>query len=258
MDKEINKVKRIVLKDSKDELVFEKKGDLWLLDGHKEFLVKQNRISNLLSTIVQASIYEKKSDKIESLGKFGLLPIDDKNSTAVKIVLEDDNKKEIASMDVGKYDVELGRGAMGAYVRLDDNFQIWLIKASFVDLNLDYNGWVYSDMWNLQFGRFALIDGKPEVEKLVDLMSVMLNTKVRPANKSNSSNSCFTLNLSGENFKNLELTFYKEKDVFLVKYKFDENIKTEILKEFAKITDADFYEISKEDMEKIKNAVKSR
>ena len=42
--------------------------------GKEEFLVKQNRIRNLLAAIVQASFYEKKSNKIESLDKFGLLP----------------------------------------------------------------------------------------------------------------------------------------------------------------------------------------
>lgn len=257
LNEKINDVKRIVLKNSKDELVFIKKGNLWVLQGHENFLVKQNRISNLLSTIVQASVYEKKSDKIESLERFGLLPIDNEKSTAVKIVLEDDNEKEIALMNVGKYDVELGRGAIGAYVRFDDSFQTWLVKASFIDLNLDYNGWIYSDMWNLQFGRFSLFDGKHNVDKLAKLMSILLNTKIKHADKENTQNSSFALNLSGEDFSKLQIDFYEKKNSFLVKYKFDKNIKNDILREFAKITEANVYEISKDDMEKIKNATES-
>jgi hypothetical protein len=113
-------------------------------------------------------------------------------------------------------------------------------------------------MWNLQFGRFALLDGKPDVDKLVNLMSVMLNAKMIPVDEQSLLNSDFTLKISGEDFKELQMDFYEEKEAFGVKYKFDENIRSEILREFAKKVSSNVYRISKDDVEKIKNAVKSR
>lgn len=255
---EINKIERIVLKNSKNEFVFEKKDNLWVLKGKPEFLVKQNRISNLLATIVRATVYEKKSDKIESLEKFGLLPIEDKDSKAVKISLEKSDGKKIVSFDVGKYDVELGRGAMGAYIRLDNNFQVWLIKASFIDLTLDYTGWLYSEMWNLQFGRLVTLNDEANVDKMVELMKIILNTKLKLVNNINIAESSFTLKLRGEDFENLQISFYENKEDVFVKYEFSGKIKNEALSEFAKIMKNNMYEINKEDMEKIKNVVGSK
>ena len=180
----------------KDKLVFEKKDNLWVLSGKDEFSVKQNRISNLLSAMIRASVYEKKSNKIESLEKFGLLPLSDEKSTAVKIELYNDKAKEIVSVDVGKYDAELGRGALGAYVKVNDNFEVLLANVNFIDLSVDYNNWVYNDMWNLQFGRLVKLNGKPEVDKMVELMSVILNTKLQNTKIKNTGNSSFTLNLN--------------------------------------------------------------
>ncbi len=258
LDKDINRVSKITLKGYSGQLVFEKKDNLWELAEKEGVLVKQNRITNLMMALVQASFYEKKSNKIESLEKFGLLPINNKDSTAVKIILEDENNKEIASLDVGKYDVELGRGSMGAYVRLEDNFQTWLVKAPFIDLSLAYEGWVYGEMWNLQFGRFSLLNKKADIDKLAELMKNMLNTKMNKTDKKNTQSSTYTLNLSGEDFENLQIDFYEEKDSFLAKYKFIGEIKSDILKEFAKRTENNVYEINKDDMEKIRSAVESK
>ena len=258
LDKEINNVNKIILKDAKNELVFEKKDNLWVLPENPDLLVKQSRITNLLMTLVQASFYEKKSNKFESLEKFGLLPIDNKNSTAVKIVLKNKDKK-IASLDVGKYDVELGRGALGAYVRLGDNFQTWLVKAPFIDLSLAYDGWVYGEMWNLQFGRFSLLNSVADVDKLAELMKAMLNIKTSKSDKMNTTTSTYTLKLSGEDFTNLQINFYEGKeDKFLVKYNFIGDIKNSTLKEFVKRTENNVYEINKDDMEKIRSAVESK
>lgn len=257
LSEKINSVERIVLRNSAEEMVFEKKDNLWVLKGKEEFLVKQNRIRNLLTAIVQASFYEKKSNKIESLDKFGLLPIENKKSTAVKIVLENKNKEEVVSFDVGKYNVELGRGATGAYVRIANNFQVWLTKASFIDLSLDYKGWVYGEMWNLHFGRLVKLNGKAEVDKMVELMKVILNTNLRLADKVNVSDAVYGLSLNGEDFESLQIDFYKEEEKFFVTYDFNGAINNWTLGMFAKIMENKVFEINENDMENIKNAINS-
>lgn len=254
----INNVERIVIKNSKNTIVFEKKDKLWVLVGKPDFLVKQNRISNLLSAIVRSSIYEKKSNKIENLEKFGLLPIEDKKSKAIKISLQDNNKKEIASLDVGKHDVDLGRGAVGAYVRVANNFQVLLAKISFIDLSLDYSGWVYNDMWNLQFGRISELNGVHDVDKMVKLMSIMLNTKLTPVNKINIDKPSFSLNLKGEDFGQLQIDFYQKDEQIFVKYKFGTDMDNDVLEEFAKIVEKTTYVINVEDFKRIKDAVNGK
>ena len=255
---DINNVKKIILKNSRGELIFEKEGNLWLLNNKSDFLVKQNRISSLLSTIVQASIYEKKSSKIESLEKFGLLPIENEKSTAVKIILEGENNKKIVSFDVGKYDVELGRGAVGAYIRLNNKFETWLVNAPFIDLTLDKDGWVYGEMWNLQFGRLKKLNNEADTDKMAALMRLMLNTKIIPTDKAKENVPFEVLKLQGEDFDNLEIGLYRDKKQSFVKYRFDGEIRSEILKEFAKRMNNILYEISDADMEKIKNEIKPK
>ena len=258
LSKEINNANKIILKTAKGELLFEKKNNFWEMPKNPDLLVKQNRINNLMMALLQASFYEKKSNKIESLEKFGLLPIENEKSTAVKIIVEDKKGKELASLYVGKYDVELGRGALGAYIRFDDNFQTWLIKAPFIDLTIEPDGWVYNDMWNLQFGRFSQLNGVADIDKLAEIMKNMLNTKMKKINKMNKLSPSNTLKLRGEDFEELQIDFYDEKEKSFVKYKFSGAIKNDILQEFAKRTENNFYEINKTDTDKIKDAINSK
>ena len=258
LNDKINDVASIVLQNHDSELVFYKKDNMWFLKGKEEFLVKQNRISNLLAAIVRASVYEKKSSKAESMKKFGLLPIENSESTAIKVTLKNDDEEDVVSFEVGDYDVDLSRSAKGAYIRILPTFEVWLAKVAFIDLGLDYSGWIYDDLWNLQFGRMTRLNGENDVDKIANTVSTMLNIKTSQIKKENIENPSVTLTFSGEDFEKLVMTFYKKKDAVVLNYNFDGDIKNEALKAFAKITEKNSYEISLEDMEKINNAVKPR
>ena len=74
----------------------------------------------------------------------------------------------------------------------------------------------------------------------------------------NTGSPSFTLKLNGEDFENLQIDFYQENEKVLMKYVFSGKIKNVALEEFARLVMGNFYEITKEDMERIKDAINSK
>lgn len=254
--KRINDVEKIEMNTSKNSLVLHKENDKWLVDGKEDFLVVQKRVKSFLTMLLQATIYEKKANKIENLSQFGLLPISDKKSKAVKVVLKDKEGKKIEEFDVGDYNVDLGRGALGAYVRMPDKFQTWLVNVDLIDMSIDYKDWTFATLWNLQLGRFATFNGEKNADKLANLMKEMLNIKIENAEEKGEAKFYKKIELEGEFFDKLTINFYKKGDKFLVQYVFSDNIKNSVLKDFSDHTKGRFYLISSENMKKIENGIK--
>ena len=150
----INDVSSIKLQTSSDEIIFEKQNNIWMLKNNPEYPVYQERIKQLFVTLNNMRFYEKKSDKVEDLKYFGFSSLKDKNSPMISVLLEDNNKNSIAEFDIGWYNMDLGRGAKAAYIKLKNQFQVWLADVDFFDLSLNKNYWTYSSLWNLRFGRF--------------------------------------------------------------------------------------------------------
>ena len=255
LPKQLNDIKNIKLQTHSETLEFYVDGNgEWKLKGAENYLVYQNRIRNLLSVLLSAEYYEKKTEGIEKLSSFGLLPIENKGSSAVQITLSD-GKKNVLQINVGKYDIDLGRGSRGAYVRLNNSFQVWLVRADFVDLGLDKQNWTYSSLWNLQFGRIKSINGSNNVDDLADLMKDLLNIHFIGA-KDILKNPYLLLSLSidGENNSQVKVDFYESGDSYYAKYVFAEISDSDLLQDFAVYAKDIFYEISAKDWEKIKNA----
>ncbi len=255
LEKEINNINKIKIQNSNHSLEFIKKDGTWQLSEHPTFLVNQNRIKNFLITLIQSTIYEKKADKLENLSRFGLLPLSDPKSKTTFIELYHDNKN-ILSFEVGKYNIELARGLLGAYIRNPNKFEVWLATADFISLDTNPDLWTYSSLWNLQFGRFTLLNGKKDIDKIAKVASIMLNTKL--INKTNKpiSTPDFSLVLQGEEFDKLTLNFYKQNSSFIVQYIFEGSIKKPLLQKIATHFEKNFYLISTNDAEKIKDVLK--
>ncbi len=258
LSKNINETSQIILKTHNTELKLSKKNNIWILDDYPTFMVNQKRIKSFLSSLLQATIYEKKADKIENLETFGLLPLNNPKSKATSITLKNSASKTILTFDIGNYNIDLSRGALGAYIKLPDKFQIWLAEIDLIDLNLDYHYWSYAHLWNLQFGRFATINKQTDSSFIANIAKILLNTplKSEPNTKINAQ-EILSLNITGEFFDNLDISFYKHNQNIYAKYQFIGQIKNPILKKFAQNSTNKFYQIPSENMEKIINVVTS-
>jgi len=257
-EQQIDQVAEISIKNRQNELIFVKQDGVWKLRGHEEFLVAQNRIANFLNALSEAKIYEKIAERIENMEVFGLAPLENETSKMTRIELKDGNGRSVLSFDVGNYNVDLGRGAMGAYVKLADKFQIWLSKIELIDLNLDYHYWTFADLWNLHFGRIADVNNIGKSEITAKIVALLLNTKLgKKLDYLTENNLIMSLHLRGEYFDNLKLDFSEQEGHYYVHFNFNGIQNHPLLEKFADVMNG-YYEIDSEDMEKFGNVIPTR
>lgn len=255
-NEKINDVSYIVLKNKSDNLVFKKEKGLWVLDGENDVPVYQERIRNFLFTISNMTFQDRKSDKIGDMKYFGFSPLDDKNSEMIEVYLSDDKYNNIYRFDIGWYDIDLGRGSKGAFIRLDNEFQIWLVDADFYDLNLDKNNWIYSTLWNLRFGRFIKYNDISDEHKIMNIVKNLINIHFSDIVLDIDAQNIGKINIVSENNNEIELLFYKTKDdKIYIKYNFINLPNGNHLEFFAKFIKNKYLKIEKSDWEKIKDDI---
>ena len=251
VSEQINEINRIVLKNHQATLTFVRQDGLWQLQEYPELPVYQERIRRLLTTISEATYFVRKSDKAENLAMFNLSPIEDKNSKAVLVSLQNDDAV-IDSFYLGDINVDLGRGAMAAYVRFADKFQVWEIRADFVDMSLDKNNWTYSTLWNLRYGRiYAADDTEKAQQKAMILLKEMLNTPFLQVTDKPQGEPIEKLALNVEEGNKVTISFYKQDDKIFAAYDFDENNQNRHLQLVAKYLTGKAVEIDPTRWEKI-------
>lgn len=258
LSSQINNVASISLRNRTTTLSFIKKDGIWSIQEHPQFLVNQNRIKSFLSALIQATIYEKKADKVENLARFGLLPLTNPESKSTFIELKNSLGANITSFEVGEYNIELSRGSLGAYIRLPSQFQIWLASIELIDLDMDYHYWTYANLWNLQFGRFSQINNSSDSDYIATIVSLFLNTPLSSSLADITTLPILSLTADGEYFGNLIFNFYKQDEKYYVQFIFNDVKNNSVLQSFATKTKDKIYHLSTLDMEKINDAVNSR
>ena len=271
---QINDISSIRLQNSNSTLIFNKQENgLWQLEGYPHYLVYQNRIRSFLSALLEAAYYEKKASGLENLPAFGLTPIENGNSSAVQVTLSDNRKNRLLQFDVGKYDLDLGRGSRGAYIRFDNSFQVWLAQIDLIDLSLDPLAWTYSTLWNLQFGRVSEINGSTDPDALADIVKELLNIHFagtaavpaehtqppaeekdsRPADSEpeNAEKPIRRLDIRAEGGLHITIRFYQDKSGYLAVYQFNNISSSKLLQNFAAYAKDVAYQISAEDMNRL-------
>ena len=257
---EINEVSQIVLKSHDAELKLYKEDGVWKTENPAGLPVYQERVRSFLSALLGARFYEKKAADAEYLERFGLNPTEDENSRNIRIELKRADGKKAAALEVGKYDIDIGRGARAAYVKFDNQFQVWLAAVDFIDIRPDWQAWTYASLWNLRYGRLSSYDNVREEDRTAMLVKEMLNTYIESGSDALPDGAAedMKLRLYGENKAEVVLSFYRAGDEIWVAYEVvntGENQHLQLLKKYAANR---FYRIKLSDEEKIKNVLKRR
>ena len=254
LQKDINKVEKITLKQQEKQLTFILKNNLWQLEGNN-FPVLQDRIRSFLSALLEATYFEKKSSDAQYLNRFGLEASDNTDSQSIEIKLQDANEQTIENFFIGKYDIDIGRGSRSAYIRFNDKFQVWQIAADFIDLSLLPQDWTYSNLWNLRFGRFVSINGNDNSSFLINMARRLLNTPIINITTKQPSQKLFSFTLISEGSNEIEINAWQNKKQYFISYNFKNIPNENRLQQFEKYTNNRFCEISQSDMEKLKHAL---
>ncbi len=257
LHQQINNITQIELQSNQAKLNFKQENGTWTLENWPHHPVYQQRIRSFLSALLEAHFYEKKSNKAANLNKYGLSPIEIKDSPTTRIDLKDKQGNTIQAFEIGKYDIDLGRGSKGAYLKFDNQFQVWLVAMDLIDLSLNPQDWTYGTLWNLRFGRLASVDGNTDSDYIAnvakELLNQQLNTAVTQLPEKAQKLQTLTLNTEGNN--NVDLTFYKNGNDYYVEYKFPTEPNNEALKTFSRSAGDVYYSISTASWEKISHAV---
>lgn len=247
----INDINKVILKSNTSTLTFEKNNGLWELKEMPDLPVYQDRMRRLLTTISQATFFARKSNNAENLNAFNLLPIEDKNSQAISVSLNSDDDV-IQQFYLGDYDIDIGRGAKSAYIRFNDQFQVWQIKADFVNMNLDWHDWTYSNLWDLRYGR--IFDDDPHLKRkdmFVALMKLMLNTEFIEVTEPPQADALSSIKLSIEDGNYAKITFYSADNKSFAVYDFNSLNTNPHLKLIARYLKGKAVVINNKKMEKI-------
>lgn len=264
----INEVDRIVIENHDAKIKLYKQEGMWMLANPAGMPVYQERVRSFLSALLEARYFEKKTADAAYLRKFDLNPIEEDGSKNTRIVLEKSDGRTIAAFEVGKYDLEAGRGSRAAYIKFDNQFQVWLVMVDLIDISPDWQNWTYDTAWNLRFGRMSdfeisgadiqpfKADGD---DRIAEMMKALLNTYLqREVQKPENAEPLFSLMVKAEGGEEVKIEFWKDNDSFGMNYNFlkiDENKHLQMFEEYAK---GRFYKIAKEDVEGIINVIKRR
>ena len=169
----INDISTVKLENSTQTLTFVNKNGIWELKEFPNLPVYQERVLRLLVAFNNMTFSEKKSDNIEDMKFFGFSPLKDKKSPMIKVSLLDSRNSTLETFDIGWHDIDIGRGSKAAYIRLNNQFQVWLAEVDFYDLSLDKKTWTYSSLWNLRFGRFISYNGVSDNTKVMFFVKKM-------------------------------------------------------------------------------------
>lgn len=225
------------------------------MDGFPCLAVYQERIRRFLATTAEMTYYERKSDRLENLAAFGLKPSDNGDSEGIKVVLSGKDGT-LAEFLLGKYDIDIGRGSRAAYIRFDNSFQVWMVRADLIDVSLQPQNWSYGSLWNLRFGRLKGFDENTNLNRTAILVKELLNTVFEEQSRENpQGKEVMRLKLYTEDDIEAEIDFIEKDAKIYAHYRFGDSIIQPHLQKFARVADKCYYQIEQDRYKEIKNVV---
>ena len=227
----------------------------WIMDGFPCLAVYQERIRRFLATTAEMTYYERKSDRLENLAAFGLKPSDNGDSEGIKVVLSGKDGT-LAEFLLGKYDIDIGRGSRAAYIRFDNSFQVWMVRADLIDVSLQPQNWSYGSLWNLRFGRLKGFDENTNLNRTAILVKELLNTVFEEQSRENpQGKEVMRLKLYTEDDIEAEIDFIEKDAKIYAHYRFGDSITQPHLQKFTRVADKCYYQIEQDRYKEIKNVV---
>ena len=252
----LNQIDRIILKTHKEELTFKLSDETWSLENMPYLPVYQERIRHLLTVIADARYFARKSSRAENLIEFNLLPIEDEDSKAISVDLRSGDKT-LQQFLLGDINIDIGRSAKAAYMRFDNQFQVWEISADFIDMDTDWHKWTYSNIWDLRYGRaYNRNSNAIDDMYLANLMKVLLNVPFIEIIDKPQAEPQKVLHLNVEDGNYVDISFYKTADKSFVTYSFDKNNPNKHLKMLEQFLGNKAAVIDSEKMEKLLAIIK--
>ncbi len=256
LPQQINDVAEISLTTTAGNLTFIKENGIWQLKGQPHFMVLQDRIRSFLSALLEARYFEKKSDKVEHLAHFGLQDLTDPASPKTEVTLKDSNGRQLVRFDIGRYDLDIGRGSRAAYIKFPSKFQVWSVAADFIDLSPDFVDWTYSTLWNLRLGRLIGFNSTTDSYRVSLLARAMLNARLSDTQTNiPGAKEIFSFKLLAENNQKILYRFFQSGNTYFVKIEYTAIPNEKTLQLYEKYTKDTYFEISKIDLEKIRNVI---
>ncbi len=250
----INSINKIKLKSSTQTLTFTNKDGLWLLEENTSIPVYQERIRQFLIALNNMTFAEKKSNRVEDMKYFGISESKDEKNPNIHVSLYNTENKPIINFDIGWHDIDYGRGSKAAFIRLENQFQVWKTEVDFYDLSLNKNAWTYSTIWNLRFGRLIGYNGITDATKIMQLVKKMLNSDIISVTDKIDAQKQGTIKLDIENNNYINLDFYKTTDKkYYIRYNFVTPPHGHHLEFFASYIKNKYLEISKKTWENLKD-----
>ena len=124
-----------------------------------------------------------------------------------------------------------------------------------IDLSPKANDWPFSNLWKLQFGRIAEINGDSTPDTIANIAKELLNIHfIKAITALPSTEAQYALDIKAEHDANVVISFYPLEENWLVRYKFTKKSSSDLLQNFAAYVKDIAYEISATDMEKLINA----
>lgn len=122
----VNDVAKVEIKNKDGGFVVVKEGDAWGLVDKGGYPVNFDKVKELVVTIAQMAIVERKSAKPENHAALDLTDVDAKDSAATQVKLFDQAGSELAAILIGKARVTKGFGGQYAmYARKAGDPQAW-------------------------------------------------------------------------------------------------------------------------------------
>lgn len=249
-------VDRISFSAGGQKLEFSLQDGEWIMENYPCLAVYQERIRRFLTTVSEMTYYEKKSDRLENLAAFGLKPADNDDSEGLNVVLSGKDGS-LAEFLLGKYDIDIGRGGRAAYIRFENSFQVWMVRADFIDVSLQPQNWSYASLWNLRFGRLKGFDENTNLNRTTMLVKELLNTPFEgQSGEDPQGGEVMLLKLHAEDDVEAEISFAEKDGEIYAHYRFNENGMTQPhLQKFAGVADKCYYRISPDRYKEIRNVV---
>lgn len=250
---QLNNISHIRFRHQNQVLHFYKKDGMWQIEGFEGYPLYQRRVINFLATLSNARFLERKSARAEYLPKFGL---DATHATAV--TLGDENNRPLLQFDIGRYDVEIGRGGRGAFLKFGNKFQVWLIEADFLSLSTDWREWTLNTALDLRFGRLLSSDITTDGDILLLLFREFINTPLTLSHEAEQGlNLRNKIWLTLENGDNFGINLWQKGGKYYLSYRFVEQPQGKYLQLFAKYVTGKLYAISEQHAEKINDVIES-